>query len=101
MLPAQMSFAPRSFRQLAGSVVLVGRPTASNLTIFSSRCASRSDRSMAQAGREQWREPLLIGELGHESAAFGGCVKTHFARRVGSLTGEFGVTSRRKLPLRG
>ena len=30
-----------------------------------------------------------------------GCVKTHFARRVGSLTGELGVRSRLKLHLRG
>ena len=28
-------------------------------------------------------------------------VKTHFARRVGPLTGEFDATSRLKLPLRG
>ena len=30
-----------------------------------------------------------------------GCVKTHFARRVGSLTDEFDVISRLKLHLRG
>jgi len=29
------------------------------------------------------------------------CVKTHFARRVGSLTGELDVMSRLQLPLRG
>jgi hypothetical protein len=35
------------------------------------------------------------------SATGRGCVKTHFARRVGSITGEFDVMSCLTLPVRG
>jgi len=43
----------------------------------------------------------IFGHVFRMSGIGRGCVKTHFARHVGSLTDEFDVMRRLKMPLRG